>query len=149
VGQAEETFPRSYVEQLRAENAQHRINARDAAETVRTAVLGEVQPVIEAAKSEATRLQADLGDAWVLVAKIEASIDAGVPADKLLSFAKAVQGVDPASIKSSATSLKELFGISTPPPVGATDPTQGSGQRGLANPASDPLLQALIGVVGK
>lgn len=151
VGTPEETFPRSYVEQLRQENAQHRINARDAAEQVRTAVLGEVQPVIDAAKADSTRLQADLGDAWILVEKLKSSIDAGVPAEKLFAFAQAVQGVDPASIKSSAESLKSLFGITgeAAPVVGATDPTQGRGQRGLANPGSDPLLQALIGVVGK
>jgi hypothetical protein len=148
-GTPEETFPRSYVEQLRQENAQARINARDAAESVRTAVLGEVQPKIDAAEAEATRLKAEVGDGWVTLEKIKQAIDAGVPSDKLLSFAAAVQGVDAASIKSSAISLKELFGISTPAPVGATDPTQGSGQRGLANPGQDPLLQALVGVVNK
>lgn len=149
VGQAEEMFPRSYVEQLRQENAQHRINARDAAESVRNSVLGEVQPQIDAAKAEATRLQAEVGDGWILLEKLKTAIDAGVPADKLLAFASAVQGVDAASIKSSAESLKNLFGIAVgagpAPVVGVTDPTQGHGQaRGLANPGQDPLLQALV-----
>jgi hypothetical protein len=140
------------VKELRAENAEARIKARDAAESVRTAVLGEVQPVIDAAKADATRLQDDLGSAWVGAAKLEAALVAIIGEEKaaqVSSFAGAVQGVDPASIKASAESLKALFGLTGTVQVGATDPTQGSGQRGLANPAQDPLLVALTAAANR
>lgn len=141
-----DTFPRSHVEELRRENAAARIALRDASAEVRTAVLGEVQPVIDAAKAEANRLQDDLGSAWVGAAKLEAALVAIIGEEKaaqVSSFAGAVQGVDPASIKQSAESLKALFGLTAQTQVGATDPTQGRGQRGLANPAQDPILVAL------
>lgn len=145
VGTDEKMFPESYVKQLRDENATHRIAARDAAEATRAAVLGEVQVTLGTKDAEITRLTDELGSAWILAQKIQSSIDAGIPAEKLLAFAEVVKGVDAASIKSSAESLKALLGISHETPVtpGATDPSQGRGQRGLANPGQDPILKAL------
>jgi phage-related tail protein len=146
-GTGEKMFPESYVKQLRDENATHRIAARDAATEVRAAVLGEVQPVIDAAKADASRLQDELGSAWIGAAKLEAALVAIVGEEKakqVSAFAGAVQGAEPASIKASAESLRTLFNLTADgAPVGATDPTQGRGQRGLANPAQDPILKAL------
>lgn len=140
---APETFSREYVEELRRENARYRTERNTAAEQARTAAEQEAAKIIAAHESNIARLTDELGESWILAEKIKQSIDAGVPTDKLIAFAGALQGVDEASIKSSALSLKTLFGISDPAPVGVTDPTQGSGQRGLANPAQDPILQAL------
>lgn len=140
---APETFSREYVEELRRESARYRTERNTAVEQARTAAEQAAATVISAHEANVARLTDELGESWILVEKIKQSIDAGVPSDKLIAFAGALQGVDEASIKSSAQSLKTLFGISDPAPVGVTDPTQGSGQRGLANPAQDPILRAL------
>jgi hypothetical protein len=146
-------FPESYVKQLRDENAGHRIAARDAAEQTRAAVLGEVKPQLDAKDGEITRLTDEVGSAWISAAKLEAALAAVIgeeQAGKVTAFANAVQGVDAASIKSSAESLRSLLNL-TPEPAtpGATDPSQGRGQRGLANPAQDPILQALTQASGR
>lgn len=146
-GTEEKMFPESYVKTLRDESANYRIQARDAAEQTRAAVLGEVAAQLAAKDAEINRLTAEVGDGWILQEKLNQSIAAGVPADKLAGFAAALQGVDTASIKASAESLRALLNI-TPAdqagvPPGATDPSQGRGQRGLANPGQDPILKAL------
>jgi hypothetical protein len=59
-------FPESYVKTLRDESANYRIQARDAAEQTRAAVLGEVAAQLAAKDAEINRLTAEVGDGWIL-----------------------------------------------------------------------------------
>lgn len=136
-------FPRSHVEELRRENAGLRTGRNAAIEEAKNAINQEWATKTSVIEQRTTALEADLGDAWVYAAKIDAAVAAGVPTDKLLAFVQILKGSDDATIKQSVESAKALFGgFGTTVP--ATDPTQGSGNgikpHGLN---SDALLGAV------
>ena len=91
-------------------------------------------------------LQTDLGKAWIELQKLYASIDSGIPTDKVRSFVSVLQGSDEESISKSVATAKELFGDLTKKSP-AYDPTQGRG--GSEAPLNgDPLLNAVKKMVG-
>lgn len=150
--EAPKTFSAEYVADLRNEAARYRTERNTVAEQTRTAVTAEFQAKLDAALAENTRLADAVGESWILAEKIQASIGAGVPSDKLLQFANVLTGVDAASIKDSAENAKALFGITgsaQSTPTKATDPTQGAGSGQPVHALnSDGLLQAITKMVG-
>lgn len=121
---APETFSREYVEGLRQEAARYRTEKNEAVTAATAAVNQDWATKVTDIEAKLSALEADLGDAWVYAAKVEAAVAAGVPTDKLLGFVQILKGSDAASIKASVESAKALFGFNSQL---ATDPTQGSG----------------------
>ncbi len=141
-----ETFSAEYVAGLRQEAARYRTEKNDAVLAAREAANQEWAAKVEGAVAKSSKLEADLGDAWIYAAKIQAAVKAGVPTDKLLAFVDLVKGSDEATIAASVESAKALFGgFSTAVP--ATDPTQGSGSS-VPGLNSDQLLKTVINAVG-
>lgn len=142
-----ETLPdwaREAISKANGEAAKYRTEKNDAVTAAKEAVNQEWATKVSDSQARSAALEADLGDAWVYAAKLEAAVNAGVPTDKVLAFAKFLKGSDEASIKESAESAKALFGIGTQL---ATDPTQGSGGVPPVGLNSDALLSAVTAIV--
>lgn len=142
-----ETFSLDYVQTLRQEAAKYRTEKNDAVTAAKDAVNQDWATKVTGAEEKSSALEADLGDAWVYAAKIEAAVTAGVPSDKLLAFVQILKGSDDATIQASVESAKALFGGfgSTVP---ATDSTQGSGGVPSIGLNSDGIMTALNSALG-
>ena len=142
-----ETFSLEYVQGLRQEAAKYRTEKNDAVTAAKESVNQDWATKVTGIEEKSSALEADLGDAWVYAAKIEAAVAAGVPSDKLLAFVQILKGSDAATIQASVESAKALFGgFSTTVP--ATDPTQGSGGVPPLGLNSDELLASVKSKLG-
>lgn len=132
-------FARNMITELRQENASTRVKKNEAVEAAK----GEVQTAFEAKLAEsntaheATKDQ--LAQATMSMAKLNAAIEAGVPTDKLTSFASRLQGSTAEELKADAVEVKKIFGITESTPVNkpATDPSQGLAGDGSENADSN------------
>ncbi|OIR43201.1 hypothetical protein [Corynebacterium sp. NML120713] len=84
------------------------------------------------------------------VEKLKAAIGAGIPTDKMITFAGLLKGETEEELVSHAEELKKLFVIeeTTPAKSKATDPSQGSGGKHLPL-NGDPLLESVMAVINK
>lgn len=142
-----ETFSLDYVQTLRQEAAKYRTEKNDAVTAAKDSVDRDWATKVTGVEEKSSALEAELGDAWVYAAKIEAAVAAGVPSDKLLAFVQILKGSDQATIDASVESARALFGgFSTA--VRATDPTQGSGSIPALGLNSDDLLNSVKSKLG-
>jgi hypothetical protein len=142
-----ETFSREYVQDLRNEAARYRNEKNTAVEAAKVTVAQEWEAKLDAASGEHSRLETDLGDAWIELQKLHSAIAAGVPSDKLLAFVPLLKGSTADELNSAAESAKALFGgFKTNDP--AFDPTQGSGGGQPHALNGDGLLNAVKSIVG-
>lgn len=142
-----ETFSLDYVQTLRQEAAKYRTEKNDAVSAAKDEINRDWATKVTTVEEKSSALEADLGDAWVYAAKIEAAVAAGVPSEKLLAFVQILKGSDAATIKASVESASALFGgfnIAVP----ATDPTQGSGGVPPLGLNSDELLNSVKSKLG-
>lgn len=84
------------------------------------------------------------------VEKLKAAIGAGIPTDKVVTFAGLLKGETEEELVSHVEELKKLFVIEehTPTKSKATDPSQGSGGKHLPL-NGDPLLESVMAVINK
>lgn len=140
-------FDEAYVKSLRDEAASARIAKKDAVEAAEKALKDAHAAELAARDTAYLELQNELGAAWIELEKIQTSLDAKVPSDKVKQFVSILQGEDKDSIQESAKSALQLFGgfdSKTP----AFDPTQGSGGRNPMALNGDPILDAIKRAVG-
>lgn len=143
---APETFSKEYVQELRNEAAKYRTQKNEAIEATKAALTQQFQGQIAEKDVALTELKNELENTKLELEKVRIAIEAKVPSDKVLAFARFLQGSDPDAIKASAASATELFGgFDSKSP--AYDPTQGSGSNTLPL-NGDPLLNMLKKVVG-
>jgi hypothetical protein len=143
---APETFSKEYVQELRQEAANYRVQKNEAVESAKAAVTQQFQGQLAEKDVTITQLQNDLQSVQLELEKVRIAIEAKVPSEKVLAFAQFLQGSDPDAIKASAATATELFGgFDSKSP--AYDPTQGSGG-GVIPLNGDPLLNMLKKVVG-
>lgn len=134
------------IKDLRAEAAQHRIEKNDAVEAARTALAAEYEEKLTAANAATEAVRNDLTQAQLETAKLNAALDADIPAKSVKKIAALLQGSTEAELRSHADELKALFGTTeTQPPI---DPSQGSGSSHVPPLNGDPLLNAVKAAVG-
>lgn len=132
------------------EAAKYRNEKNDAVEAAKAEVTESFQGKVQGLETQLSEQGDEVSTSRLEVEKLKATIEAGVTADKALSFAELLKGEDADELKSHAEELKGLFGSGegeTTPPR-ATDPSQG--QSGDPVPLNgDPLLDAVTRIVGK
>lgn len=141
-------FDESYVKELRSENAGLRVKSKEAVDAAVAEVKAAHAAELIARDNRITELENELGQSWVELEKVNVSLDARVPSDKVRAFTEILQGSDKDSLVESAKKNLELFGgFETRSP--AFDPTQGFGGRPADLPLNgDPILDALKKVIG-
>lgn len=120
-------FARNLITNLRQENAKHRTSKTEAVEAAKL----EAQTDFETKLSESTNAheatKGELGQTKLELAKLTAAINAGVPVDKLLTFASRLNGSTEEELKADAEEAKKLYGVTSDSPV---DPSAGQGSNG-------------------
>lgn len=142
------TYDEDYVKGLRQEAAAARVAKKDAVEAAERALKEAHAAELAARDTAYTELQNELGQAWIRLQKIETSLAAKVPSDKVLAFVEILQGTDADSIAESAKKNLELIGGFDKKPVPGFDPTQGFGGNKPLPLNGDPILNAMKGVLG-
>ncbi|AAC18456.2 scaffolding protein [Mycobacterium phage Lakes] len=142
------TYDEAYVKELRQEAAAARVAKKDAVEAAVKAANDAHTAELAARDTRITELENELGQAWIRLQKLETSLAAKVPSDKVLAFVDILQGEDADSIAESAKKNLELIGGFDKKPVSGFDPTQGFGGRQELPLNGDPILNAMKGVLG-
>lgn len=121
-------FARNLINQLRQENAAARVKKNEAAEAAKAQTKEEFEAALAKANTDNQVTRTELEASNLLLAKLNAAIEAEVPTDKLLNVASRLNGTTPEELAKDVAEVKALFGIGEPAPrVPATDPSQGKG----------------------
>jgi hypothetical protein len=142
----QETFPLSYVQELREEAASHRTKAKTAAEEARNATIQEYEGKFAEKDAAFTELQGKFYEASTDLLKLNAVLAAEIPVSDVLEVVALVQGNDAKSISESVQRVKALLG-KAPASVSAVDRTQGTGG-GTIPLNGNPVLDMLKNAVG-
>lgn len=144
-------WARDKISELNDEAAKYRHEKKDAVEAARAEVAAEYQTKIEALEAQIAETNSGKAESDSVVARLTASIEAGIETDKIVSFSKLLQGDTPDELKSHAEEVKGLFaaGEQEPKKDPAVDPSQGIGSKKHIPLNGDPLLEAITRVVNK
>lgn len=124
------------------EAAKYRTEKNEAVEAAKKEVADSFNSKIEELEARIKEGDEELGSSRHEVERIKASLEAGISADKVLSFADLLKGDNSEELRSHAESLKELFSAGDAPRSSkAIDPSQGKGGGVPLN--GDPLLNSL------
>lgn len=133
-------FARNLINQLRQENAAARVKKNEAAEAAKAQTKEEFEAALAQANTDHQATQTQLDASNLLLAKLNAAIEANVPVDKLLNVSSRLNGTTPEELKKDVEEVKALFGIGEPAPrVPATDPSQGKGSTPSGQEDTDPF----------
>lgn len=143
------------VADANAEAAKYRVEKKEAVEAAKQEVTASFDTRIAELEAELTAKVTDAeGEAVTArtdAAKLRATIQAGISADKALDFAELLKGDTEDDLVSHAESLKALFTEDKAPETkqGATDPTQGQVGKNVIPLNGDPLLAAITKAVNR
>lgn len=125
-------FARNLITGLRQENAKHRTSKTEAVEAAKLEAQTAFEAQLAASNTEHEATKGELGNTKLELAKLTAAINAGIPSDKLLTFASRLNGSTEEELKADAEEAKKLYGVTSD---SAVDPSQG---RGGVNSAGNP-----------
>ena len=140
----EETFPRSYVEQLRAEAARYRVEKNTAVDEAKAQLTAEYDAKIAEKDTAYAELNQKLTDVSVELRKFREAVAAGVPSQLLTKVVSLVHGDSEADIKASVETVMSLIGSDSagvPQHDRPVDHSQGSGNAIPLN--GDPIVNLL------
>jgi hypothetical protein len=137
-------FAQNMIRDLRAEAARHRTAKGDAVKTRETELNQEFETKLAESNTAHEATKADLARVNLEMAKLGAAIRAGVPSDKLATFAGLLQGSNKDELDAHAKSILSTFGGFT---QGAVDPSQAlnSGGQTDGNSFHEFILSKLDG----
>ncbi len=146
-----DTFPRSYVEELRTENAGLRVGNKQALEAAKTetraAVIAEYEPKVTERDTQIADLTTQLSDKSLELLKLQAIVNAKVPVEQIEDVYGLVQGTDEDTVSASVKRVQALMG-SNPPAPPATDPSQGRGGDHVIPLNGDAITNAVLTAIG-
>ncbi|MGY2060516.1 hypothetical protein ACW9HQ_37110 [Nocardia gipuzkoensis] len=126
---------RKELADARSEAARYRIEKNEALTTAMTAAQAAVADQLNSANAEKQSFADQAKTATTELLKLHTAITAGVPTDKVVSFASLLQGDTAEELAAHADSVKTLLG--TPVSPSATDPTQAMGGASVTDPAAE------------
>lgn len=121
-------FAQNHIRDLRAEAARHRTAKNDAVQQAKLEAQTEFETKLAESNTAHEAIKGQLAQATLSLEKLKAAIEAGIPVDKLTSFASRLQGNTPEELKADAVEVKKIFGVTNSNT--ASDPSQGMGGSG-------------------
>lgn len=142
-------WARDQITEANKQAAKYRTEKNDAVEAAKQEVADSFQDKIRELEAQVESKDGEVSSTRLEVDRIKATLEAGIAADKALSFADLLKGENPEELRSHAEELKKLFANGEEPKSSkATDPSQGHGSKELPL-NGDPLLAALTRAVNR
>lgn len=141
-------WAREQITKANKQAAKYRTERNEAVEAAKAEVAASFEPKIAELEAQLSEKDSELSSARHEVTRVKVALQAGIDADRTLSFADLLKGDTEDELRSHAEELKELFG----------SPSQESGTRGAVDPSQgasgsplplngDPLLNRVMQVI--
>lgn len=141
-------WAREQITKANKQAAKYRTERNEAVEAAKAEVAASFQPKIEELEAQLSEKDTEVCSARNEVVRLKVALQAGIDADRALSFADLLKGENEDELRSHAEELKKLFG----------EPSQDSGKRGAVDPSQgesgaplplngDPLLDQVMRVI--
>lgn len=144
-------WAREQISNANAEAAKYRTEKKEAVEAAKAEVAESFQSKIKDLESKIEAEAAQGTSARHEVDRLKVTIEAGINAEKALSFADLLKGENEDELRSHAEELKKLFNDTDSGDqkrTSAVDPSQGAAGNHLPL-NGDPLLKAITSIVNR